>query len=133
MYVWHVTICEGVKCIQFMTPMFESRQDSQNSQNIMFDEMSTLHHALTDLCLENKARVSSKNKFKLDNGTSGNLFPMSTYGELFPDHCMKDLGIAIGPSVELLTTTKSNIKQLGTICLQVYHSQCNSSYTFLFL
>ena len=30
------------KCIQFMTPMFESSQVSQNFQNIMFDEMSTL-------------------------------------------------------------------------------------------
>ena len=46
------------KQIQFSTPVFNSRQDSPNSQNIMFDEMSKsekLHHVLTDVCLENKA------------------------------------------------------------------------------
>ena len=110
----HDTDSVGFKCIQFMTPMFESSQDSQN---IMFDEMSILHCALTDLCLENKAKVSSKIRFTLDTGASGNLFPVSTYSELFPDHTMKDLGMAIDPSVELLTATKSSIKQLGNIYL----------------
>ena len=120
------------KYIQFMIPMFESSQDSDNSQNIMLDEMSRLHHALTDLCLENKSGVSFKIRFKLDNGASGNLLPVSTYHELFPDHTMKDLGMTIHPTIELLTATKFRIKQLDMVCLQVYHSQCNSSYTCLF-
>ena len=128
----HGTDSVEFKCMQFTTPVFESSQDSQKSQNIMFDEMSTLHHALTHLHLENKARVSSKIKFKLDTGASGNLLPVSTYHELFPDQTMKDLGMTIDLSTELLTATKSSIKQLYTVCLHVYHSQCNSPYICLF-
>ena len=105
------------KCIQFTASVFESSQGSQNSQNIMFDEISTLHHALTDLCLENKARVSPEKRFKMDTGASGNLLLVSTYCKLFPNHTMKDLGMTIDPSVELLTATKLSIKQLGTVCL----------------
>ena len=59
-------------CIHFTTSVFESSQGSQNSQNIMFDKISTLCCALTDLHLENKARVSSKIRFKMDTGASGN-------------------------------------------------------------
>ena len=79
----------------------------------MFDEMSTLHYALTDLCLLKKARVLSKIRFKLDTGTSGNLLLVSPYHRLFPDYPMKDPGMAIDPSIELLTTTKSSINSLA--------------------
>ena len=83
----------------------------------MFDEISTLCCALTDLQLENKARVSSKISFKMDSGTSGNLLFVSTYHKLFPNHTMVDLGMTIDPNVELLIGTKSLIKQLGTVHL----------------
>ena len=83
----------------------------------MFDELSTLHHALTEICLENKAGVSSKIGFKMDDGASGNLLPVSTNCKLFSNHTMKNLGMTIDPHVELLTATKSLIKQLGTVCL----------------
>ena len=59
------------KWIQFSTPVFNSSQDSPNSQNIMFDEMSEsgkLYHALTNVCLENKVGISSQVRFKLDRG-----------------------------------------------------------------
>ena len=88
---------------------------ARGSQNIMFDEISTLHCALTDLHLENKAGLSSKIRFKMDTGASGNLLPVSAYHKLFPNHTMKDLGMAFDPNVELLTATKSLIKQLGTV------------------
>ena len=45
---------------------------------------------------------------------------------------MKDLGKTIDKSVQLLTATKSSIKQLATVCLRVYHSQCNFPYTCVF-
>ena len=44
--------------IQFSTPVFSSRKDSPNSQNIIFDEMSESkkqHRALTNVYLENRA------------------------------------------------------------------------------
>ena len=102
------------------TPMFNFSQDSLNSQNIMFNEMSEtgkLHHALTNVCLENKAGISSQVRFKLDTGRSGNLLLVSVYHDLFPDCNMKDLSKTIDKSVQLLTTTKSSIIQLGTVCL----------------
>ena len=74
-----------------------------------------LHHILTDVCLENKAGISSEVRFKLDTGTPGNILPVSGYHELFPDHNMKDLGKTIDKSVQLLTRTKSSIKQLGPV------------------
>ena len=80
----------------------------------MYDEISTLHCALTDLHLENTAGVSSKIRFKMDTGASGNLLSVSVYHELFPNCTMKDLCMTIDPNVELLTATKSSIKQLGT-------------------
>ena len=110
------------KCIQFTITVFESCWGSRNSLNIMFDEISTLHHALIDLCLENKVGVSSKIRFKMDTRVSGNLLPVSTYCKLFPNHTMKDPGLIIDPSVELLTATKSSIKQLCTVNPQVYQS-----------
>ena len=61
-----MTLTMEFKCIQFTTPVFESSQGSQNSQSIMYDEISTLYHTLTDLHLENKARVASKIRFKMD-------------------------------------------------------------------
>ena len=91
-----------------------------------------LHHALTDVCLDNRAGISSQVRFKLHTGASGNLLPVSVYHELFPDHNMKDLGKTIDKSVQLLPVTKSSIKQLGTVPLGVYHSQCNFPYTCLF-
>ena len=102
------------KQIQFTTPVFNSRNDSPNSQNIMFDEMSEskkLHHALTDVRLENKAGNSPQVRFKLDTRASGNLLPVSVHHELFPDHNMKDLGKTIDKSVQLLTATESSNKQ----------------------
>ena len=54
---------------------------------------------------------------------------MSVYHELFPDCSMKDLGKTIDKCVQLLTAAKSSIKQLGTVHLRVYHSQCNFPYT----
>ena len=74
------------KHIQFTTSVFES---SWGFQNIMFDEISTLHCTLTDLCLENTAEVSSKVRFKMDTGASVNLLPVSAYHKLFPNHTMK--------------------------------------------
>ena len=74
---------------------FESSQGSQNSQNIMSDEISTLHCALTDLHLENKARVSSKIRYRRDTGASGNpsacihlpyIIPKSYYEGSWHDH-----------------------------------------------
>ena len=124
------------KQIQFSKPVFNSRKDSLNSQSIMFDEMSEskkLHWALTDVCLENRAGISSQVRFKLDTRASGNLLPVSVYHELFPDHNMKDLGQTIDRSVQLLTATNSSIKQLGTVHLRVYHSQYNFPYICLFL
>ena len=105
------------KHIQFATNMFEFSPGSQNSQNIMFDEISTLHHALTDLHLENKVRVPSKTRFKMDTGASGNLLSISTYCKLFPNHTMKDLVITIDPIVKLITATNSSIKQICTVYL----------------
>ena len=78
----------------------------------MVDEIYTLCHDLTDLHLENKAGISSKIRFKMDTGASGNLMPISTYIQLFPNHIMKDLGMAIGPNVKLLIGTKSLLKQI---------------------
>ena len=123
------------KWIQFSTPTFNSSQDSPNLQNIKFDEMSEsgkLHHVLTDICLENKAGISSRDRLKLDTRASDNLLPVSVYYELFPDHNIKDLGKTFDKSVQLLTATKSPIKKLGTVCLWVYHSQCNFLHTCLF-
>ena len=57
---------------------------------------------------------------------------MSVYHELFPDQNMKNLDKTIDKSVQLLTATKSSVKQLGTACPRVYHSQCNFPYTCLF-
>ena len=114
--------------------MFNSRKDSPNSQNIMFDEISEskkLHCALINVHLENRAGISSQARFRLDTRASGNLLPVSVYHELFPDHNMKDLGKTIDTSVQLLTATKSSIKQLGSVCLTSYHSQCNFPYTCL--
>ena len=79
-----------------------------------------------------QSRNLFKVRFKLDTRASGNLLPVSVYHELFPDHNMKDLGKTIDKSVQLLTATKSSIKQLGTVCHRVYHSQCNFPYTCLF-
>ena len=48
----------------------------------MFDEMSEskkLHHALTDVYLENRAGISSRVRFKLDTRARGNLLPVSIY------------------------------------------------------
>ena len=101
----------------------------------MFDEMSEskkLHCALTNVCLENTAGISSQVRFKLDTRVSGNLLPVSVCCELFPDHSMKDLGKTTDKSVQLLTATKSSIRQLGTTCLRVFHSQCTFLYTCLF-
>ena len=50
-------------------------------------------------------------------GASGNLLPVSAYCKLFTNYTMKDLGMTIDPSVELLTATKSLIKQFGTVHL----------------
>ena len=75
----------------------------------MFDEVSEskkLHHALTDVHLENKAGISSQVRFKLDTGASDNILPVSVYHELFPDCNMKDLGKTIDKSVQLPTATK---------------------------
>ena len=116
--------------------MFNSRKDSPNSQNIMFDKISEskkLHCVLTNICLENRVGIFSQVRVKLDTRASGNHLPVSVYYELFPDHNMKDLGKTIDKSVQLLTATKSSIKQLGNVCLRVYHSQCNFLYTCLFL
>ena len=115
--------------------VFNSRKDSSNSQNIMCDEMSEskkLLWALTYVHLENRAGISSQVRFKLDTRASGNLLPVSVYHELFPDHNMKDLGKTIDNSVQSLTATKSSNKWHGTVCLRVYHSQCNFLYTCLF-
>ena len=68
----------------------------------------------------------------MDTGASGNLLPIFTYHKLFPNHTMKDLGMTIDPNVELLTATKSSIKQLGIVCLWVYHCQFNSPYECLY-
>ena len=95
-------------------------------------ESKKLHQALTDVCLKNIARISSKVMFKLDTRASGNLVPVSVYHELFPDSNLKDLGKTIDESVQLLTATKSSIKQLGTVHLRVYHSKYNFPYTCLF-
>ena len=84
-----------------------------------------------DVCLENRAGISSKVRFKVDTGVSGNLLPVSVYCELFPDSNMMDLGKTIVKGVQLLTSTKSSIKQSGTVCLRVYHFQCNFPYTCL--
>ena len=102
----------------------------------MFDKMSEskkLHQALTNECLENRAGISSQVRFELDTRASGNLLPVSFYHELFPDHIIKDLGETIDKSVQLLTATKTSIKQLGTVHLRVYPSQCNFPHTYLFL
>ena len=123
------------KHIQFSVPVFNSRKDTPNLQNITFDEMSEskkLHWALTKVHLENRSGISSWVRFKLDTKASGNLSPVSVYNELFPDCNMKDLGKTIDRSVQFLTSTKSSIKQLGTVCFRVYHSQCNFQYTCLF-
>ena len=69
--------------------------------------------------LENRAGISSQVRFKRDTGTSGNLLPLSVYCELFPDCNMGDLGKTIDKGVQLLTATKSSIKQLGTVHLRV--------------
>ena len=45
---------------------------------------------------------------------------------------MKDLGKTIGKSVQLLTATKSSIKQLGTVYLMSLSPKCNFLYTSLF-
>ena len=122
------------KWIQFSTPVFISRKDSPNSQNIIFDEMSEskkLHHALTDVHLENRGRISSQVRFKLDTRESGKLLPVSVYHEPFPDYNMKDLGKTIDKSVQLLSAIKSSIKQHGTVWFRVFHSQCNFTYTCL--
>ena len=90
--------------------MFNSSQDSPNSHNIMFDEMSEsgkLHHALTHVCLENKAGISSQFKLNLDIGGSGNLLPVSVY----------QFSKTIDKTVQLLTATKSSITKLGTVHL----------------
>ena len=43
----------------------------------MFDEMSKkLHHALTDVRVENKAENSTQVRYKLYTGASGNLLPV---------------------------------------------------------
>ena len=76
--------------------------------------------------------ISLQVRFKLDTGASGNLLPVSVYHELFPGHNMNNLGKTIEKSVQLLTSTKSSIKQLGTVGLRVYHSQCNFLYNCLF-
>ena len=96
-------------------------------------ESGKLHHALANEHLENKAGISSQVRFKLDTGTSGNLLPVSVYHDLFPDCNMEDLDKTIDKSVQLLTATKSSIKQLGTVHLRDYHSQCNFPYACLFL
>ena len=77
------------KQIQFSTPVFDSSQDSLNSQNIMLYEMSEsgkLHHALADVRLENKGGISSQVRFKLDTRLPGDLLPVSVYCELFPHY-----------------------------------------------
>ena len=107
---------------QFSIPVFNFRKDSLNSQNIMFDEMSEskkLHCALTNVCLENRAGISSQGRFKLDTEASGNLLTVLVYHKLFSDCNSKDLGKTIDKSVQLLTATKSSIKQLGIVYLQV--------------
>ena len=78
-----------------------------------------VHHALTDVNLENRAGISHQLRFKLDTEASGNVLPVSVYHELFPDCNMKDLGKTIDKSVQLLTTTKSSVAQLDTVCLGV--------------
>ena len=91
--------------------MFNSRKDSPNSPNIIFDEMSEsnkLHWALTKVCLDNKVGISSPFRFKLDTWVSSNLLSLSVYSELFPDCNIKDLGKTIDKSVQLLTATKSS-------------------------
>ena len=101
----------------------------------MFYEMSgskKLHYALTDVHLENRVGISSQVRFKLDTRASGNLLPVSVYHEVFPDHNMKDLHKTIDKNVQLLTATKSSIKQLGTVHLSVFPSLCNFLYTCLF-
>ena len=82
------------KQIQVSTPVFNSRNDSPNSQIscLMKCQSKNLHWALTDVCLENRAGISSWVRFKLDTRVSGNLVPVSVYHELFPDHNIKDLG-----------------------------------------
>ena len=104
--------------MQFSTPVFNSRKDSPNSQNIMFDEMSEskkLYQALADVYLENRAGISSQVMFKFDTRASGNLLPVSLCHDPFPDCTMKDLGKTIDRNVQLLTATKLSIKQLGTV------------------
>ena len=93
-------------------------------------ESGKLHHALTDECLENRTGISSQVRFKPDTGASDNLLPMSGYCEVFPEH--KDLGKTIDKSVQMITVTKSSIKQLGTVYLLVCHSHCNFWSTCLF-
>ena len=89
------------KQIQLSTPVFNSRKDCPNSQNIMFNEMSKkLHWAPTNVCLENRAGISSWVRFKLDTRASGNLLPVAVYHELFPDSNMKDIGKTIDISVQ---------------------------------
>ena len=120
------------KQIQFSTPVFNSKINSHNSHNIMFNEISEpkkLHHVLTEVDLEN---ISSQVRFKLDTRATGNLLPVSVYHALFPDCNMKDLGKIIDKSVQLLIVTKSSIKQFGTVHLRGFHSQCNFLYTCLF-
>ena len=98
----------------------------------LMKESKKLHWALTNVYLENRAGISSQDKFKLDTQASGDLLPVSVYHELFPQCNMTDLGKTIDKNVQLLTAIKSSIKQLGTVCLRVYHSQCNFLYTHPF-
>ena len=102
--------------------MFNSRKDSPNPQNIMFDEMSEskkLPQALTDVCLENSTGICLKVRFKLDTRSSAKHLPGSVYSELIPDCNMKHHHKTIDKSVQLLTATKLSITQLGTVHLPV--------------
>ena len=94
--------------MQLTTLVYESK----NFQNVAFDEISNqtkhLQHAFTDLKLCNKAGNLDKVHFE----------------------SVKDLSSTINQSVQLLTTNKFAIKQLGTVRLHVTHS--NHTHTCLF-
>ena len=102
--------------------------------NVAFDEICNqpkcLQHAVTNLKLCNKAGNYGKVHFKLDTGASSNLLPLKNYLVSFPEKYVKDLSSTDYPNVQLPTSNKSDIKQLGTVRHHMTHS--NHTCTCLF-
>ena len=101
--------------IQFM------KASQTRHTNVMFDEISntpSLQRVLTDVCVKPIGTSHwTKQRFKIDSGTCGNLMPLSMFKSLYNNKLPSST--TINHAVHLVDYNQHEIKQLGTCVVSV--------------